>query len=644
MLDRIRQFPHNPVFFLLAAGYVGFVVEPRLIYPCFGSILSDAPTFVTGWSFLRDSLSLPGGGVAYIAGFLSQGFYFSWLGTLIIVLSALCLCEASRRHLVMAGYARASILTSFPAILLFLMYGGYAHPLPACLAVLAGLLGSLVFERLPFRRWATRVAAYCLMAALVFWLAGAAGLLVFSLMTVIYGVLVRRDWGFSALVVPASLVIVWGLALYVFLISPWQAIRTLTPLSASVVEGMKAFSKILVVFLYAFIPLGVSLRLLTRIAVSQLGRIRAKPAKAGKGRKEHVADGQERLSWVLLKNSAVIGVPIALLAAGLCFSHDRATKPVLMAHDYALRGQWDKILELGRSLPRGESNVYFNHDIIRALYHTGRLPHDLLNFPETPHALFLTHEKKVSYLTQLKLCDTFLELGLVNMAEKLASEILATKGHCGPVLERIAWINIVKGQTGAARVYLNALKKDLVYRGTAKTLLHGLDNGFTPDQVAYIDRIRSRMPGEGDTGTGRDPIEKMLTDLLKRNPDNRMAFEYLMTCYLLTGQVEKAAMNMGRVNDLGYQTIPTPYEEAMLIYVGSHGQKIDPSRIAIRPQTIDRYTKFVQLRSTMGDRNRQAVLGRLIVEFGNSYFFYHTFGCVGLAQGSGGRSARTVRQ
>ena len=366
MLHRIKQVPHNLVLFLLAAAYVGFVIEPRLIYPCFGTILADAPTFVTGWSFLGSTLSVPGGGVAYVAGFLSQGCYHSWLGTLIIVSSALCLCEVSRRHLAMAGYARASILTPLPAILLFLMYSGYAHPLPACLAVLVGLLCSLVFERLPLHRWVTRAAAYCLMAASVFWLAGAGGLLVFSLMTVIYGVLVRRDWGLSALVVPASFAIVWGLALYVFLVSPWQALLTLTPASASVTEGMKTLSKVLIVLLYIFVPLTVSLRLLSRGVFGRLGRARKDPSKAGKGRKEHTAAGQERLSWTLLKESTVIGVPIALLAAGLCFSHDRASKPFLLAHDYALRGQWDKILELGRSLPQGESNVYFNHDIVRA--------------------------------------------------------------------------------------------------------------------------------------------------------------------------------------------------------------------------------------------------------------------------------------
>ncbi len=147
MFYRIKQFPHNLIFFLLGALYLWLVIEPHLIYQCFGTILPNAPTFVTGWPFLVKSLGLPGGFVMYISGFLSQSFYYSWLGAAIIVLSALYVCEFSRCHLVAAGYARDTVLTSFPAILLFLMYSCYKHPLPACLAMSLGLLCSLAFER-----------------------------------------------------------------------------------------------------------------------------------------------------------------------------------------------------------------------------------------------------------------------------------------------------------------------------------------------------------------------------------------------------------------------------------------------------------------------------------------------------------------
>ena len=172
---------------MLSFIYLWLVVEPHLIYHCFGTILPDAPQFATGGSFLRDSLGTPGGPVTYISGFLSQGYYYAWLGAAIIVLAGFCLSELSRRHLVAAGFAHASILAGVPAILFFLIYSRYKHPLTICLAVSLGLLLSLIFEKLPFRRSPVRIVACCLMAVLGFWLGGAGTLLVFALMIVIHG-------------------------------------------------------------------------------------------------------------------------------------------------------------------------------------------------------------------------------------------------------------------------------------------------------------------------------------------------------------------------------------------------------------------------------------------------------------------------
>jgi hypothetical protein len=630
MRHRIRQAPHNPIFFLLVLLYLWLVVEPHLIYQCFGTILPDAPIFLTGWSFLKKSLHLPGGFVMYISGFLSQGYYYSWLGAMIIVLSALCLCELSRRHLAAAGYARATVLSSLPAILLLLIYSRYKHPLPACLVVSLGLACSLVFQKLPSRRLLIRMAAYCLLAAALFWLAGAGGLLIFSLMTVIYGVFIQRNFALSALAVPAGLGIVWYFTQYVFLVLPQQIFPVLTPLVPTAIRGMNTLSTVLVFALYGFVPLSSLLLLLTRRVFGRSKHEQKKRSANSRRKRGRDAVEQTRGLPVIFRNAVRPAIPIALAGAGLYFSYNRMSKPLIQAHDYSLQRQWTRILELGRSLPKGESNVYFNYDIDRALYHTGRLPYDMFKFPQTPHGLLLTHEEKASSLTQLELCDIYMELGRVNTAERLATEMLTARNHSGIIVEKLAWINIIKGQYQTARIYLNVLKKDLVYRRTAQTLLRAMDDGFAPDQATYIDTIRSRMPQKECLGTGDKSVEQILTELLVCHPDNRMAFEYLMACYLLTGRVDKITEKMEQIKEFDYDGIPTLYEEAMLIYFGSQGRKIDLNKFDIKRETIDRCVKFVQLKNSMRPDNRQTVFKRLISEFGSSYFFYFTFGRVGV--------------
>jgi hypothetical protein len=250
--------------------------------------------------------------------------------------------------------------------------------------------------------------------------------------------------------------------------------------------------------------------------------------------------------------------------------------------------------------------------------------------PLDPEAILLTHEKRESDLTQWKLSDVFLELGHVNVAQKLASELVATKSHLGIALEELGWISIIKGHPGTARVYLKALKKDLIYRGRAESLLCGLDRGFTPDEAAYLDRIRSCMRDEAAGVTGSEPVDQTLAGLLAHNPRNKMAFEYLMACYLLTGQVDKIVENVARLHDLGYPQIPTLYEEAILIHWGTQGKTSDLGAFHISQETLQRYETFVQIRNAMQPQNRQAVFNRLIRDFGTSYFFYYSFGRVGL--------------
>ena len=226
-------------------------------------------------------------------------------------------------------------------------------------------------------------------------------------------------------------------------------------------------------------------------------------------------------------------------------------------------------------------------------------------------------------MTELKMCDTFIELGNVDYAEKLASEFLVEKGAAGVILEKLAWINIIKEQESAARIYLNVLKKDLIYRKRADSILSSLNNGFESEKAAYIHRINSYIRTDGNARLNKESIEEMLTGLLEHNPGNKMAFEYLMACYLFAGQLDKIAENIGRLNQLGYQDVPTLYEEAMLIYYGSRGRKLNLNELNVKRETIERYKRFVQLCNSMQAQDQQVILQRLIGEFGTSYLFYY---------------------
>ncbi len=616
-------------FFLLCFVYLWLVVEPHLIYHGFGTLLPNAPLFTTGWSFFKDSLSMPGGPVIYASGFLSQGYYYAWLGAAIILLAGFGLSELTRRHLVAAGLGSAWLLAPLPAIMLFLVYSQYHHLLSISLAVSLGLLLSLAHEKLPSQLSWVRTVVCCLLAVAGFWLGGAGTWLVLALMTTIYALrlgiwcVVRTLAALSA-----SAVAAWTLAEHLFLIPAHEASLLLTPFAPPATAGLDPFLKVLVFLLYGFVP-GVVLLVLAGKMIFGERRPRSR-----RRQKQRTDDGGRRTARSHPRSSVLrllpSALPIVLMALGLYVTHKELRKPYVLSNYYACQKQWDKILELARRLPKGRHNVFVNHDIIRALYHTGRLPYDLFCYPLVPEALLLTHEKKESDLTQWKLSDIFLELGYVNMAQKLASELLTTQGDLGPVLEELGWINVIKGHPATARVHWEALQRDLVYGRRAASLLYGLDHGFGPEQTAYIERIRSCMRDDTMAVTAGEAIDDTLAALLKRNPRNKMAFEYLIACYLVTNQVDKIVANAGKFREFGYQGIPTLCEEAILIYYGSQGQAIDLAKFNISPQTLHRYETFVRAGSAIQSQGQQALFNDLIRNFGTSYFFYYSFGRVGL--------------
>ena len=610
------------VFFGGAFLYLWLRVDSHLLYRAFCILVPESPVFSSGWTFFRQTLVQPGGLVTYLSGYLSQWYYYSWAGALILVAVAALLTELIRRHLVRAGLPRPFFVMCLPALAIFLVANQYRHPLYPALTVTMGVLFALVFEVLPVRKPVMRMVLYAIMAGIGHALMGAGGLYVFALMTVVYFVFLRRPWWLGGIVLAISAAIVWLAAEFVYFLPPDATFLIATPWSDYMIAGLTPRLGTLLIGLYVFVPAVMALMLLGRGLWSKR-KPKPHPRKAKK---------EKSPSPTLAFTVRMVGLslPPLVLAVALPLTYNPLLRDFKAINACAREGQWSQVLELARRLPKGQANVATNHEINRALYHTGRLPYEMFSFPQHPHALLLTHQRHPSDLTQLQLCDLFIELGNLNTAEKMAAELLASEGPMGVVLEKLAWINVIKGQERTARVYLNALRKDPIYGATAKAMLNGLDAGFPAEQAADIGRLRASFPDDPYGVTYGGSVEQILLGLLEDNPHNRMAFEYLMACYLLTRQLDKVMANLERVNTFDYEGLPTYYEEALLIWRTMNRQPIDPAALGISPETFKRYQAFLEASRAMKTGDPQAGMARLVRDFGTSYFFYYGFGRVGI--------------
>jgi hypothetical protein len=242
----------------------------------------------------------------------------------------------------------------------------------------------------------------------------------------------------------------------------------------------------------------------------------------------------------------------------------------------------------------------------------------MFSWPQNPDHLFLS-DKKYKWM-HWQIFDVFLDLGVVNMAENALTECLEGLGSRPMILQRLALINMVKGNSGSAKIYLGSLSKTLFHAEWANNYLERLetDPGLSTDK--YIQHLRS-LCLDKDCPMYSLLKEKTLLQLLEKNSQNRMAFEYLMAYYMLNKNLSKFAQNLEHLHDFDYPELPTHYEEAALVYVYQSKKPLHLSRYPPSPQKRKQFEDFSWLLSSYG-RNKQAAYKELSKEFRNTYFFY----------------------
>ena len=143
--------PLASVFFYICYYlYLLKIVRTDLIYQSFGR-LCKFPEFAKGFLFLTEHLRIPGGLLEYAEGFLSQCYYHSWLGGLIITLIAVCLSVCIVIFFRLKSAKGSAYACFVPAILLLIPFNRYDHQLPAILSITTAVVCFTVYATVPLK-------------------------------------------------------------------------------------------------------------------------------------------------------------------------------------------------------------------------------------------------------------------------------------------------------------------------------------------------------------------------------------------------------------------------------------------------------------------------------------------------------------
>ncbi|WP_340111738.1 DUF6057 family protein [Maribellus mangrovi] len=281
---------------------------------------------------------------------------------------------------------------------------------------------------------------------------------------------------------------------------------------------------------------------------------------------------------------------------------------------------WEKIIDLAETdPPTGEQAKLA---ISLALAKTGQMSTLLFHFNPEPNDFFIPFN--IRGMAPLIANEPYYYLGLVNYSKMLCIETMeSTPDKSMPVraVKRVVENYIIDGQYKLAERYLWYLERTLFYRKWAANAKQYLYNDEKVNTHPEWGKLRKQRVHD-DFYFQYKRNDLALVSLLRSDQQNKMAYEYLMSWYLLRKDFDEFLKYLPLVNTFDYKEIPRVFQEA-LAYIATlyeevpEGLKQFPVSAAVQQQ-LKRYAQSFQ----QGGSNQPEEMKRL---FGTTYWYYVHF-------------------
>jgi hypothetical protein len=604
----VYKFLPPVVFFIIYGVCLWRWINVGLIYHGSGQV-QDFPSFYWGWTFVREFPTHPGGFAEYGAALLAQALYLPWFGALILTLQAAVIYVTLAGCIRKLGVGSVRILALVPPLLLLAIYSMYRHYSVPVTSYAFGSIAAWVWWRWGSSNQLRRLGGAWGLVVLLYATAPSA-LLVFFPAVICHELLWRTRWGWILLFLVLSALTPPVVGRMLFGFAAGEAYAKVLPLPWDPIVLKMAGVRLLIA-LYSFpIAFWVGIAVWRSASRKKSGPAPETAPLNPTGSIES-AGGIKRHVWKL-ELAACAVLPLAIVYGSL----NSQVRALMQLDFFAWHGQWPKALAVsGKANPR---SPYVACAIAQASYHTGKLLTQLPSL-QSPADLLLYRNKQEGHWKE---SDLYYDLGYLNMALHHLTEAVEFYGERPALLRRLALVNLALGNISTAKVYLGTLARAPFQGEWANDYLQRLqlDPNLTTDEE--VGRLRRSMVHR-DSVVILTPDEE-LSMLLGANPRNRMAFEYLMTYYLLTKNLNGFVKNVSRINDFSNLSFPPMWDEALVLAGRMAGRQLQVPGHVISQEGVTRVESVTRAVKQAGD---DAVLARskLAPEYGHTYTFYWWF-------------------
>jgi hypothetical protein len=596
--------------------YIAVVVRPDFLY---NALITDGgyvyPPFLSDFGFFTDALHYPGGLAWYLSCFLFQTYANPWLGALIILAVSFCSFALSRTMIHRFFGFSFEIIAYTPAIIALIVMNRYGDPFPLLINYNLSLAFTLLTIDLLIKRSSQHWIVFPFCFGIVYFCTGGGGIL-FTILVILFAFQNKRQGALTTAAAVASLVVALLLYWYIEL----RAVLQYALVTGGYPERRLLSDKNVFIDTPAIIA-SIFMVLCTLLAPYFRAARRHKGAAA-----------------VFNSLSGLTGTGVAVLITTGCLilTRDEGRRIKVMFEYLNRVGRPGEVVALVDKIKPARFDRFALFDLNRALSHQRLLGEKMFAYPQNPDALSLEIPSQKFFVPALmRKAKLYFELGYLNLSKTALAELFEGSRIEHPVVIELLGKNaLAHGRPSIAAMWYRRLSHDLVYGRKAGKVLRYLNEGTPFPGLDTLGLVRKNAI-KCDTVLTVLDIKNFCVALLAENPDNRMAFDYLIGSFLISGNIQEAARYLPRFREAGYERLPKNWAEALILYYTLNGIT-DSQLLSACPQDIQRsFVRFMSACHAIKQRYEGMDRGQeryareapssLREEFGSTYFFYYFF-------------------
>ena len=476
-----------------------------LAYPHHLHYQEQYQLFLFDSSYMWDVIALPGGVADLLGRFSTQFFLYAWVGAAII---AILLSVIQLLTLGLANWGRFYGLSYVPAFLLWIFLLDENALLGGVWAVVLTLSASLAIDKMA-DGWTRRILTAMLIPFL-FWIAGPVSI-VFCILQI------RRANHF-----------IWNIAtMLLFVLMPLVLAHCLPVLDGSLWRGIHYYRYPTVIPTMLWMAV---LALVILLGVQGVQGVKGVKDECICRYKSHTPND-------ILLTFASFAV-VAVVMAVMVWKNSNFKAEKTMKYDFmACHQQWNRILNtIDEEKPNNQIGVTVQN---LALAKQGILLNKMLEYNQNG-MLGLLPDVQRDATSPMPTAEAYYHLGLTNIAQRTvfeAQEAILDFQKSARCFKRLAQTNLINGDYEVARKYLMILKKTLFYSDWANETITLLGNEKAIANHPEYGTLRT-FAIKKDFLFSDNATPEILERLYLSNKKNKLAYQYMMASFILTGDRE----------------------------------------------------------------------------------------------------------